>query len=125
MDLFGVLTLFGGIALFLYGMRVMGEGIEKRAGKQMRIILEKLTANPLKSILLGAAVTAIIQSSAATTVMVVGFVNSGIMKLSQATGVIMGANLGTTITAWILSLSGIEGEDVYKRQVTFLLRNSV
>lgn len=82
MDLFGVLTLFGGIALFLYGMRVMGEGIEKRAGKQMRIILEKLTANPLKSIFLGAAVTAIIQSSAATTVMVVGFVNSGIMKLS-------------------------------------------
>ena len=78
MDLFGVLTLFGGIALFLYGMRVMGEGIEKRAGKQMRIILEKLTANPLKSILLGAAVTAIIQSSAATTVMVVGFGNSGI-----------------------------------------------
>ena len=113
MDLFGVLTLFGGIALFLYGMRVMGEGIEKRAGKQMRIILEKLTANPLKSILLGAAVTAIIQSSAATTVMVVGFVNSGIMKLSQATGVIMGANLGTTITAWILSLSGIEGESVF------------
>ena len=113
MDLFGVLTLFGGIALFLYGMRVMGEGIEKRAGKQMRIILEKLTANPLKSILLGAAVTAIIQSSAATTVMVVGFVNSGIMKLSQATGIIMGANLGTTITAWILSLSGIEGESVF------------
>ena len=111
--MFGVLTLFGGIALFLYGMRVMGEGIEKRAGKQMRIILEKLTANPLKSILLGAAVTAIIQSSAATTVMVVGFVNSGIMKLSQATGVIMGANLGTTITAWILSLSGIEGESVF------------
>lgn len=113
MDLFGVLTLFGGIALFLYGMRVMGEGIEKRAGKQMRIILEKLTANPLKSIFLGAAVTAIIQSSAATTVMVVGFVNSGIMKLSQATGVIMGANLGTTITAWILSLSGIQGESVF------------
>lgn len=113
MDLFGVLTLFGGIALFLYGMRVMGEGIEKRAGRQMRIILEKLTANPIKSILLGAAVTAIIQSSAATTVMVVGFVNSGIMKLAQATGVIMGANLGTTITAWVLSLSGIEGESVF------------
>ena len=113
MDLFGVLTLFGGIALFLYGMRVMGEGIEKRAGRQMRIILEKLTANPIKSILLGAAVTAIIQSSAATTVMVVGFVNSGIMKLAQATGVIMGATLGTTITAWVLSLSGIEGESVF------------
>ncbi len=113
MDIFGGLTLFGGIALFLYGMRIMGEGIEKRAGQQMRIILEKLTASPIRGILLGAAVTAIIQSSAATTVMVVGFINSGIMKLTQATGVIMGANLGTTITAWILSLSGIQGESVF------------
>lgn len=113
MDVFGVLTLFGGIALFLFGMRMMGEGIEKRAGSQMRIILEKLTSNPVKGILLGAAVTAIIQSSAATTVMVVGFVNSNIMNLSQATGVIMGANLGTTITAWILSLSGIQGESIF------------
>ena len=113
MDIFGGLTLFGGIALFLYGMRIMGEGIEKRAGQQMRIILEKLTASPIRRILLGAAVTAIIQSSAATTVMVVGFINSGIMKLTQATGVIMGANLGTTITAWILSLSGIQGESVF------------
>ena len=79
-------------------MRIMGEGMEKRAVRQMRIILEKLTASPIRGILLGAAVTAIIQSSAATTVMVVGFINSGIMKLTQATGVIMGANLGTTIT---------------------------
>ena len=115
MDLFGVLTLFGGIALFLYGMRVMGEGIEKRAGKQMRIILEKLTANPLKSILLGAAVTAIIQSSSATTVMVVGFVNSGLMTLRQAINVIMGANVGTTVTAWLLSLGGIESSSVWLR----------
>ncbi|MBQ3200402.1 MAG: Na/Pi cotransporter family protein [Clostridia bacterium] len=112
MDIFGILTLCGGIAMFLYGMRVMGDGIEKRAGRQMSMILEKLTANPIKGILLGAGVTGIIQSSAATTVMVVGFVNSGIMKLSQATGVIMGANLGTTVTAWILSLSGIHGESL-------------
>lgn len=109
MDIFGVLTLIGGLALFLYGMNVMGAGLEKMSGGKLERILESLTSNPIKAVLLGAAVTAVIQSSSATTVMVVGFVNSGIMKLSQAIGIIMGANIGTTITAWLLSLTGIEG----------------
>ena len=110
MDIFGVLQMVGGLALFLFGMHAMGEGLSKTSGGRLEKILEKLTANPLKAVLLGAGVTAIIQSSSATTVMVVGFVNSGIMKLSQAVGIIMGANIGTTATSWILSLSGIEGE---------------
>ena len=110
MDLFDVLSLVGGLALFLYGMHVMGEGLAKASGGRLEQILEKLTSNLFKAVALGAAVTAVIQSSSATTVMVVGFVNSGIMKLSQAVGIIMGANIGTTITSWILSLSGIEGE---------------
>lgn len=109
MDIFGVLTLIGGLALFLYGMNVMGEGLEKMSGGKLERLLEKLTSSPLKAVLLGAGVTAVIQSSSATTVMVVGFVNSGIMKLSQAIGIIMGANVGTTMTAWLLSLTGIEG----------------
>lgn len=109
MDIFGVLTLVGGLALFLYGMNVMGAGLEKVSGGKLERILEKLTSNPIKAVLLGAGVTAVIQSSSATTVMVVGFVNSGIMKLSQAIGIIMGANIGTTMTAWLLSLTGIEG----------------
>lgn len=110
MDLFDVLSLVGGLALFLYGMHVMGEGLAKASGGRLEQILEKLTSNLFKAVALGAAVTAVIQSSSATTVMVVGFVNSGIMKLSQAVGIIMGANIGTTMTSWILSLSGIEGE---------------
>ncbi len=110
MDLFDVLSLVGGLALFLYGMHVMGEGLAKASGGRLEQILERLTSNLFKAVALGAAVTAVIQSSSATTVMVVGFVNSGIMKLSQAVGIIMGANIGTTITSWILSLSGIEGE---------------
>lgn len=110
MDIFMVFTLLGGLALFLYGMSVLGTGLDKVAGGRLERILEKLTSNPLKSVALGALVTAVIQSSSATTVMVVGFVNSGIMKLSQAIGVIMGANLGTTATAWILSLSGLQGD---------------
>jgi len=110
MDIFGVLQMVGGLALFLFGMHAMGEGLSKTSGGRLEKILEKLTSNPLKAVLLGAGVTAIIQSSSATTVMVVGFVNSGIMKLSQAVGIIMGANIGTTATSWILSLSGIEGE---------------
>ncbi len=110
MDIFGVLQMVGGLALFLFGMHAMGEGLSKTSGGRLEKILEKLTANPLKAVLLGAGVTAVIQSSSATTVMVVGFVNSGIMKLSQAVGIIMGANIGTTATSWILSLSGIEGE---------------
>ena len=108
MDFFSILALVGGLALFLYGMNVMGDGLTKVSGGKLEKILEKLTSNPLKAVLLGAGVTAVIQSSSATTVMVVGFVNSGIMKLSQAVGIIMGANVGTTITSWILSLSGIE-----------------
>lgn len=110
MDIFGVLTLIGGLALFLYGMNVMGAGLEKMSGGKLEQLLEKLTSNPIKAVLLGAGVTAVIQSSSATTVMVVGFVNSGIMKLSQAIGIIMGANIGTTVTAWLISLTGIEGE---------------
>lgn len=110
MNIFSVLTLIGGLALFLYGMNVMGGGLEKLAGGKLEKIFEKLTSNPLKAVLLGMTVTAVIQSSSATTVMLVGFVNAGIMKLHQAIGVIMGANIGTTITAWILSLSGVEGD---------------
>lgn len=110
MDVFGVLSLVGGLALFLFGMQVLGDGLEKQAGGKLKNILEKLTSNPFKGLALGAGVTAIIQSSSATTVMVVGFVNSGIMTLRQAIGIIMGANIGTTITAWILSLSGLEGD---------------
>ena len=110
MDIFGILTMIGGLALFLYGMSVMGNGLEKMSGGKLERILEGLTSNPLKAVLLGAGVTAVIQSSSATTVMVVGFVNSGIMKLSQAIGIIMGANIGTTITSWLLSLTGISAE---------------
>jgi len=108
MDFFGLLAMLGGLALFLYGMDTMGKGLEKLSGGRLEQILEKLTSNAIKAVLLGAGVTAVIQSSSATTVMVVGFVNSGIMKLSQAVGIIMGANIGTTVTSWILSLTGIE-----------------
>ena len=111
-DILCILTLIGGLALFLFGMNSMGQGLEKLSGSSLERILEKLTSNPIKGVLLGALVTAVIQSSSATTVMVVGFVNSGIMKLSQAVGVIMGANIGTTMTAWILSLTGVEGEGI-------------
>lgn len=113
MDFFGVLTMMGGLALFLYGMHVLGDGLSKASGGRLEQILEKLTSNKLKAVLLGAGVTAVIQSSSATTVMVVGFVNSGIMKLSQAIGIIMGANIGTTVTSWILSLTGIESGNFF------------
>lgn len=113
MDIFGILTLIGGLAMFLYGMNVMGAGLEKMSGGKLERILENLTSNPIKAVLLGAGVTAVIQSSSATTVMVVGFVNSGIMKLSQAIGIIMGANVGTTITSWLLSLTGIESGNFF------------
>lgn len=112
MDIFAVLSLLCGLAMFLYGMNTMGEGLEKLSGGKLEKTLEKMTNSTLKGFILGAMVTAIIQSSSATTVMVVGFVNSGIMKLRQAIGIIMGANVGTTITSWILSLSGIEGDSV-------------
>lgn len=115
MDLFGLLTMLGGLALFLYGMNTMGDGLAKMAGSRLEQILEKLTSTPIRAVLLGAGVTAVIQSSSATTVMVVGFVNSGIMKLSQAVGIIMGANVGTTITSWILSLAGVEGDSFFIR----------
>ena len=105
-------TLLGGLSMFLFGMRVMGDALEKRAGNQLKSILEKLTSSTFKGFLLGLGVTLIIQSSSATTVMVVGFVNSGLMTLHQATGVIMGANLGTSVTAWLLSTSGIQGEGI-------------
>lgn len=117
MDVFGFLSLIGGLALFLYGMNVMGGGLEKLSGGKLERILEKLTSNPLKAVLLGAGVTAVIQSSSATTVMLVGFVNSGIMKLSQAIGIIMGANIGTTITSWLLSLTGIESGNFFIRML--------
>lgn len=113
MDIFDVLSMIGGLALFLYGMHIMGEGLSKASGGKLESILEKLTSNPVKAVLLGAGVTAVIQSSSATTVMVVGFVNSGIMKLTQAVGIIMGANIGTTATSWILSLTGIEGGNIF------------
>lgn len=113
MDIFTLLTMIGGLALFLYGMDVLGDGLKKISGGKLEIILEKLTSNKLMAVLLGAGVTAVIQSSSATTVMVVGFVNSGIMKLSQAVGVILGANVGTTVTAWILSLTDVSGSGFF------------
>lgn len=113
MDIFGVLELIGGLALFLFGMSLMGTGLEKSAGNKLKSFLERLTSNKLNGFGLGIGVTAIIQSSSATTVMVVGFVNSGIMTLKQAIHVIMGANVGTTVTAWILSLTGIEGDNFF------------
>jgi len=115
MDFFSVLSMLGGLSLFLYGMEMMGNGLSRISGGKLERILEKLTSSPLKAVLLGAGVTAVIQSSSATTVMVVGFVNSGMMKLGQAVGIIMGANIGTTITSWILSLSGIESDHFFIR----------
>ena len=112
MDIFGVFSMLGGIALFLFGMSAMGDALAKLSGGKLERILEKFTNKPIKGVLLGALVTAVIQSSSATTVMVVGFVNSGIMKLTQAVSIIMGANVGTTITSWILSLAGLEGESI-------------
>lgn len=107
---FNILGLLGGLALFLYGMNLMGEALEKKAGGKLKNILATFTSNKFKGFLLGLAVTAVIQSSSATTVMVVGFVNSGLMTLGQAVGVIMGANLGTSVTSWLLSLIGVEGD---------------
>ncbi len=113
MDIFDALTLIGGLCLFLFGMNVMGESLERRAGSSLQGLLGRLTTGKLAGFLTGLAVTAVIQSSSATTVMVVGFANSGIMTLTQAINVIMGANVGTTVTAWLLSLAGIEGESVF------------
>ena len=108
-----VFSLLGGLGLFLYGINAMGDGLEKAAGSRMKKLLEVLTRNKLLAVLVGALVTGIIQSSSATTVMVVGFVNSGMMTLKQAINVIIGANVGTTVTSWLLSLSGIEGDNLF------------
>lgn len=113
MDIFDVLELIGGLCLFLFGMNYMGASLERRAGNSLRTLLSKLTTNKFAGFLTGLAVTAVIQSSSATTVMVVGFVNSSLMTLGQAINVIMGANVGTTVTAWLLSLSGIESSNVF------------
>ena len=109
MGIADVVTLLGGIALFLFGMSLMGEGLKKVAGSRLELVLYKLSSTPLKGVLLGTGVTAVIQSSSATSVMVVGFVNSGMMKVRQAIGVIMGAIVGTSVTGWILCLSSLEG----------------
>lgn len=113
MDLFKIFQLLGGLAFFLYGMNMMGDALERKAGTKLKSILAQLTSNTFKGFLLGLIITAIIQSSSATTVMVVGFVNSGLMTLRQATGVIFGANLGTSVTSWLLSLTGIEGDNFF------------
>ena len=110
MDIFSVFTLCGGLAFFLYGMTVMSKSLEKMAGGKLERMLKRMTSNPFKSLLLGAGITIAIQSSSAMTVMLVGLVNSGIMELGQTVGVIMGANIGTTLTAWILSLTGIDAQ---------------
>ena len=115
MDIFSLFTLCGGLAFFLYGITIMSAGLEKIAGGRLEKILRQMTANPIKALIFGAGVTAAVQSSSAVTVMLVGLVNSGIMKLSQAIGVIMGSNVGTTITAWILSLSGIQSTNFFIR----------
>ena len=113
MDLFDVLTLLGGLSLFLFGMNLMGASLEKRAGSSLKILLGKLTSRKILGFFTGMGVTAVIQSSSATTVMVVGFVNSGLLTLRQAISVIMGANVGTTVTAWILSLTGLDGDNFF------------
>ena len=113
MDIFDVLMLAGGLALFLLGMNLMGNALEKKAGGKLKSVLESLTGSPAKGFLLGLAVTAVIQSSSATTVMVVGFVSAGVMTLHQAIYIIMGANVGTTVTAWLLSLAGIDGSSLF------------
>ena len=115
MDIFNILTMIGGLAFFLYGMKVMGDALVQLSGSRLEKLLERLTNRRITAVLLGMLVTAVIQSSSATTVMVVGFVNSGIMKLSQAVGVIMGANIGTTVTSWILSLAGLSSSNIFIR----------
>ena len=117
MSFFDFLTMAGGLALFLYGMNLLGEGLSKASGGRLERILEKLTSSPLKAVLVGAGVTAVIQSSSAATVMIVGFVNSGIMRLEQAVGIIMGANIGTTITSWILGMTGIDSSSFLIRML--------
>ena len=113
MDIFSVITLFGGLAFFLYGMHLLSSSLEKMVGGKLERILRSMTSNRFKALLLGMGITIAIQSSSAMTVMLVGLVNSGIMELGQTIGVIMGSNIGTTVTAWILSLSGITSDNVF------------
>ena len=117
MDIFSVLMIVGGLAFFLYGMNVLSESLEKMAGGKLQGILEKMTSNRFKSLMLGALITAAIQSSSAVTVMLVGLVNSGIMQLGQTIGVLMGSNIGTTATAWILSLGGIDSDNMWVKLI--------
>lgn len=119
MGIADIISLLGGLAFFLFGMTLLGDGLKRVAGSKLETILGKLTSNPIKGVLLGALVTAVIQSSSATTVMVVGFVNSGIMQLSNAVGIIMGANIGTTATGWVLTLAGVEGEGGFTSATVF------
>ena len=113
MDIFPIVTLFGGLALFLYGMKEMSDSLMLASGSRLKVMLERITSNPIKAVLLGTGVTAVIQSSAATTVMVVGLVNAGLLPLAQTVGLIMGANIGTTVTAWILSLGTLSAGNSY------------
>lgn len=117
MTIFDVFTLLGGLAFFLYGMKTMSTGLEKMAGSKLEIVLKKMTSNPFKSLLLGAGITIAIQSSSAMTVMLVGLVNSGIMQIGQTIGVIMGSNIGTTLTAWILGLTGVESDNIFLEMI--------
>lgn len=113
MNIFSFITLIGGLAFFLFGMNVMSGSLEKMAGGKLEHLLKKMTANPVISIILGAVITIAVQSSSAVTVMLVGLVNSGIMEFAQTLSVIFGANIGTTLTSWILSLSGIQGDSIW------------
>ena len=119
MGISDIISLLGGLSFFLFGMTLLGDGLKKVAGSKLETILGKLTSNPVKGVLLGALVTAVIQSSSATTVMVVGFVNSGIMQLKSAVAIIMGANIGTTATGWVLTLAGVEGEGGFSSATVF------
>ncbi len=119
MGIADIISLLGGLAFFLFGMTLLGDGLKRVAGSKLETVLGKLTSNPIKGVLLGALVTAVIQSSSATTVMVVGFVNSGIMQLSNAVGIVMGANIGTTATGWVLTLAGVEGEGGFSSATVF------
>ncbi|WP_305117489.1 Na/Pi symporter, partial [Acutalibacter muris] len=117
MDIFSVFTLLGGLAFFLYGMNVLSSALEKMVGGKLESVLRVMTSNRWKGLALGAVITIAIQSSSAMTVMLVGLVNSGIMELSQTIGVIMGSNIGTTLTAWILSAAGIEGDNIWLKML--------
>ena len=113
MSIFSICTLCGGLAFFLFGMHVMSQSLEKIAGGKLETTLKKMTSNPFKSLALGAGITIAVQSSSAMTVMLVGLVNSGIMQLEQTVGVIMGSNIGTTLTAWLLSTTGIKSGNIF------------